>query len=219
MASAIDAIYKAVVDLITLSQKGAPTAIVDGILNRRHERKIQEAKRVLLSELSRGKKTELQLRECDDHIDIMVSFYYAALRGRARENLRLLARLIVNLNDCDELYARKFDRHQNSLSELDIDEIRVLAFAARELRGKRKETPGFKSIHIHDGRLREDAFKGREDYAGAALTKVTRSGYISTWVTGGSVGGGGTLVFQTTPLLLEILDVIDESFLAPEAEN
>ena len=215
--TALEAIYSAVADMISLSHKSIPLATIGDFLSRRSQKKLVEAHGILLSQFGKGKSTELRLRECDDHIDIMFSFFYAALRGRARENLELLARLIKSLNDCDELYAHKFDRHQNALSELDIDEIRVLAFAARQLREERKTKPGFRSIHIHTGRLGEEAFGERKEFSGGALSKVVRSGYITTFVTGGGVGSGGTLVYQTTPSFLEIIDLFDDSIFEPPA--
>ena len=213
MPNAVEIAYAAVADVISTTLGGAPVAVPGAILARYFESKKLEAQKILTDELRRGKKTELELRDCDDHINILFSFYYAAMRGRAQENLRLLACLIVHMNDEDKLYAREFDKHQAVLAKLDQDEIRVLAFAARELRVARDKTPGFKSIHVDTGNLAKAAFKDREDYSGGALSKVIRSGYIHVWVSGGGISGGGSLVYQTTPQLVEILEILDESFL------
>ncbi|WP_375205969.1 hypothetical protein [Hyphococcus sp.] len=219
MPNAVEVAYAAVADTVATALGGVPIATPGALISRHFEKKKVDAQRILLDELSKGKKPELELRDCEDHIDILFSFYYAAMRGRARENLRLLARLIVNLNDCDELYASKFDRHQTVLSELDIDEIRVLAFAAKQLLEEREVRPGIKSIHIHTGRLGEEAFGERKEYAGGALSKVVRSGYICTFVTGGGVGSGGTLVYKTTPAFLEILDILDSAIFESAPSN
>lgn len=74
----------------------------------------------------------------------------------------------------------------------------------------RQKIPDLKSFHIQEGNLAKEAFGERESYASAALTKLTRTGYVHIFVSGGGISSGGYLVHQTTPLLAEIESIFPE---------
>ncbi len=70
----------------------------------------------------------------DDLIAIYFRLYHAAIEGTAKNNLRLMARLICGLNEKNKLTATSFQRYSKILADLSEAEVQFLAELYNELK-------------------------------------------------------------------------------------
>lgn len=95
------------------------------------ERKQKEAAEILIEEVAKGSAEPINFEERDLNpmIEIAYRFSKAAADGAARENLRLLAQVIVGLKKNKALDPDKFRKWANILEQLTRDELVVLGKA------------------------------------------------------------------------------------------
>lgn len=98
-------------------------------------KKRQEAANILIEEVAKGSEDGVRFdkHDVDPLIDIVFRFSKAVADGAARENLRLLAKIIVGLKKFKALEADKFRKWSGILEDLTRDELMVIgkAYAIR----------------------------------------------------------------------------------------
>jgi hypothetical protein len=90
------------------------------------QKRLDQARDILLEELSSGRIDPLQAAQQDDAIAIIYRYMLAVRDGAARRNLRLLARVVSGLGQRDRLFADDFNKYAEALSRLSRDEILVI---------------------------------------------------------------------------------------------
>lgn len=92
------------------------------------KRRAQIASEILLDELSRGNALIHEVADVDEGAAMIFEYGFAAQRGAARRNLRLLAQVFVGLlKQTPPLYADEFLRWSSVLADLSREEIVLLA--------------------------------------------------------------------------------------------
>lgn len=115
--------YGPVALLDVLSSIGIPTATASQIYQDYLNKKVAEGVEILLSEIRQGDFSGIDKSEM---ISIIARYQRDAMEGVARNNLRLLARVISGMAKKNELHAPSFLKYANILSGLTEEEIVVL---------------------------------------------------------------------------------------------
>ncbi|MEH2563460.1 hypothetical protein [Bradyrhizobium sp. AZCC 2289] len=95
------------------------------------QKKRKEAADILIGEIAKGSTEPIDFTESDADplIEIIYRFSKAVSDGAARENLRLLAQVIVGLKKNKALDPDKFRKWANTLEQLTRDELMVIGKA------------------------------------------------------------------------------------------
>jgi hypothetical protein len=101
----------------------APTEILKAYVKRR----LDLARETLLEEVSQGEVPLVSAALDDDRVWFHWLYARAAIEGAARENLRLLARLMISLPAAPDLISSRFHLYAKLISTLTRDELLVLA--------------------------------------------------------------------------------------------
>ncbi|WP_407167783.1 hypothetical protein [Bradyrhizobium sp. ORS 111] len=169
------------------------------------ERKQREAAEILIAEVSNGSAGPIEFsgRETDPLIEIIYRFSKAVSDGAARENLRLLAKIIAGLKKNKALDPDKFRRWANILEQLTRDELMVIGKA---IAIRRKIVAGGPEAANDFWQRLEVELKAsgyNPDEIGPLCTSVSRTGLLipmSAW--------GGT-VYIASPWIEELGDLAD----------
>lgn len=102
---------------------GVPTGTAMQIYQDILDKRAQDAMEILLSEIRQGDFSGV---DQNDAVSIIARFQRDAMEGVARNNLRLMARVINGMAKKNELKAPSFLKYANILSSLTEDEIIVL---------------------------------------------------------------------------------------------
>lgn len=104
------------------------------------KQKKKVAAEILLSELSRGNALIQEVADVDEAASMIFEYGFAAQRGAARRNLRLLAQVFVGLlKQTPPLYADEFLRWSSVLADLSREEITLLATLHKHWEANRDE--------------------------------------------------------------------------------
>ena len=106
-------------------------AYASEVLRRVFQKKADEAKEILLQELSQGNVSPSKFEE-DTLIYMIYRYLRAAQEGTAHNNLRLMAQLISGAKQCEPVSSEDFLYFADIISSLRHDEIRLLALMVRE---------------------------------------------------------------------------------------
>jgi len=109
---------------------GGVAAVGVTTLQKLISRRIEAARDILLDEIRRGQRT-LDILSQDDAAAVVYRYMRAAEEGAARNNLRLLAAVIVGKAAGDGLYADEFLAWADMLQGLTHDEVAVLGVVQR----------------------------------------------------------------------------------------
>jgi hypothetical protein len=102
--------------------------IVEKAIGLHMKRRAKMASEILLDELSRGSALIQDVADADEAVAMIFEYSFAAQRGAARRNLRLLAQVFVGLlKQTPPLYADEFLRWSSVLADLSCEEIILLA--------------------------------------------------------------------------------------------
>lgn len=192
----------AVSDILTaLNLPGAGT--VAALIDRHLRKKATAATSVLIEEVRNGGINILDAVEQDEFISCLWRFHRAAIEGSARQNMRLLARMLAGLADANSppLYAEKFKRYADALADLSREEILVLAELHKICTafGARENFYAGKSMRRLVARLVPNRIASEIELHGI-LAGLSRTGLISQ--------GSGTMDdiggWMTTPLMDEV---------------
>lgn len=120
-----------------LSCFGIPTAIASQLYQDILEKRNAEALEILRSEIRQGNFENINQH---DAISIIARFQRDAMEGVARNNLRLMAKVINGMAEKKELTAPSFLKYANVLASLTEDEITVLGIMAKDASGRSNRT-------------------------------------------------------------------------------
>lgn len=200
-------VFGAISDGAELLQNGGLSAgrvVLTAYLKKRSD----QACDILFDELKRGGLLPEQVAAHDDGIAVIHGYNRAAWEGRARVNLRLLARAITGQLQASSLVADEFFLYAESLAGLSRDEIIFIATLLRhsakmpnvpeEQMGEReKQSPWLKT-------LEEMGTKGwSNDKTSAVGGRCLRSGLViaaSAW---------GGLAYKVSPMLIDLCKTVD----------
>lgn len=109
-----------------ISVMGVPSTALRSLLGKFIEKRMEQAFKILLEELKKGKIDENTAASEDEKISIIYRYGLAAKEGAARKNLRLLAQVICGLARNNRLYTDEFHKYANVLSLLTKDQIYII---------------------------------------------------------------------------------------------
>jgi hypothetical protein len=168
-------------------------------LNKIFEKKANEAKEILLEELSKGAGV---FGSDEETVYTIYRYLRAAQEGSARLNLRLLAQSISGIYG-QPMTANNFLYHADILASLRQEEIIIIGSYYKYFRNRNIEDDdsfGTSMKAIKD-ELIPNIFK-TEDHFKSYVGALLRTGLIQ------AVSGWGALIFQPPPLLFEMGDMI-----------
>ena len=156
-----------------------------------------DARDILFDELQSGGILPEHVAALDDGIAIMHGFMRAAWEGKARINIRLLARAIKGQLETGALVADEFFLYSDALANLSRDEIILLATLLHS-----HAQPAEKGVW--QACMRRLKAKGWSDNKISAVAgRSLRSGFVS------AASGWGTLAFLPSPLLFDVCKTVD----------
>lgn len=155
------------------------------------------AREILFDELRSGDIAPEQVAAEDDGVAVVHGFVRAAWEGKARVNLRLLAKAIKGQLQLGNLVADDFFLHADALASLSRDEIILLATMLRE---RARSRPNGLWLNCM-GDL--NAAGWSKDKILAVASRSLRSGFVTT----GS--GFGGMVYAPSPMLLDVCKTVD----------
>lgn len=154
------------------------------------EKRLKQARDILIEEISKGEKDIYQAAEVDEVAAIVYRYMRAAQEGTARINLRLLARIIAGQKTSGPLKADEFLYYADIIASLRHEEIMLLGTLYRNLQEElNEENPQTPEHKAQERAMKEliDAhvFISKEDFE-ATLGALIRTGLIinmGTWAT------------------------------------
>ncbi|HJQ59866.1 MAG TPA: hypothetical protein VJ890_23360 [Vineibacter sp.] len=131
IGSAVAALIAEVLTPKTLAAT-AGKATVKSILHRVMNRRLKQARAILIDELRAGRTLPQFVASEDDAVAIIYRYGRAATEGAAQRNLRLMARMIRASTATRPLYADDFLRYAPMIESLSREEILLTAEAYRQ---------------------------------------------------------------------------------------
>lgn len=206
---------------------GIPLSTATSIYNDIILKRRDEAFEILLSEIRDGTFHKLDQNEV---VSVCARYQRDAMEGIARQNLRLMAKVIKGMAINRELCASSFSRYANILATLTEDEITVLAIMTKHkdnTRGIPKAHPDGLGIDYTDYEMEE--LKKAVPYYATVQQALVRTGLVFFSIDSQSgedfhLDGGnlsdqesGTfsmelhskVIYRITPLMREILKYTD----------
>lgn len=113
-----------------LSLCGIPTESAKEIYESIKQKRSKEALETLFSEIRQGDFSNVDKSE---FIGIIARYQRDALEGTAKNNLKLMAKLITGLNNSNQLTISNFQKFSRILADLTQDEICLLSDLYREI--------------------------------------------------------------------------------------
>jgi hypothetical protein len=184
------AIAKDVLNVLHLPGGETLGAAVERAIERRNRATLE----ILLAELQEGERRGVNFDQDDVHelADMILRLGAAAAKGAARNNLRLMAQVIVGLKRNRTLEFDRFQKWANVLESLTRDEILVLARAYRISRSAPSDETFWK-------RLTDDlSDQFSNDEIVELMAGLIRTGLIIPR------SGWSTLVYDAGPSLSEL---------------
>ena len=180
---------------------GIPTNTIKSFFEKRKEL----LRNVILSEIRQGDFSRVNE---DDMIAICFRLLRDAMEGVAKNNLRLMARLICGLNKKDQLTANNFQKYAKILADLDENEIVLLATTIKHLEKNND------SFEIYDRALDNALIELFGEKQGkinilsyhSLLTRLQRTGLVVKNGMGSSMYKYGH-EFSLTPKFKELVDL------------
>jgi hypothetical protein len=179
----------------------AGRAALDAYLKKRSN----AAQTILFDELSSSRLLPEQVATQDDGIAVIHSYLRAAWDGRARVNLRLLAKAIVGQLQAGNLVADEFFLYSNALADLTRDEILLLAEMYKMHLRFEKDPPADGGRGFWNACIAEvvTALGWSEDKVRETAGSCLRSGFVIAESAWGSVG------FRISPRFLHLRKTVD----------
>ena len=173
---------------------GCPTEIAKCFLRNRQK----ELQNIIESEIKEGDFSKV---DKDDLISIVIRLFNDINEGVGKNNIRLMARVIVGLNDKDELTASKFHNFNTILANLSYEEIMFLADVIREYK-----TGLPKEIYNKPDNPKEVAVISKivnQNKNGHVLLSLLKTGFLEPFFM-----PTARMQYKISPLFLEFMDLI-----------
>lgn len=111
-----------------LSLCGIPTSTAEAIYDSILQKRSEDALNMLFCKIRQGNFNNIDQNE---FVSIIARYQRDAVEGIAKNNLRLMARLICGLNEKGQLTAPNFQKYAKILADLSLDEIDILGRLAK----------------------------------------------------------------------------------------
>jgi hypothetical protein len=183
-----------------LSIPGGATA--SAMLQKVFEKKAQEARAILLEEISQGGAPAMA---DDEAVYIIYRYLRAAQEGTARVNLRLLAQVIAGQRRADALKADEFLYYADIISSLRYEEIVLLGCIYKYIKTQTDEDKkdsvksSVQAMEIAKKELVPTVFKTEEDW-NACCAAILRTGLLAV------SSGFGALLYKSTSLMDQLCE-------------
>ena len=171
-----------------------PTEVVKYFFTKREE----ELKNIISSEIRDGDFSNV---DKDEIISIIVRLLNDINEGVGKNNIRLMARIIVGLNDKKELTASKFHNFNTILANLSYEEIMFLADVIKEYK-----TGLSKEIYNKLDNPKEVAVLSKivnQNKNGHILLSLLKTGFFEPFFM-----PTARIKYKISPLFLEFMDLI-----------
>lgn len=188
-----------------LSCLGIPTATAAQIYKDILAKRSEEALEILFSQVRQGDFSGL---DQNDVVSVIARFQRDAMEGIAKNNLRLMARMIKGMAEKSELNAPSFSRYANILASLTDKEIRILAVMT-QFRDEVASNSGdvVKVKLVKD--KRHNALIGVTKQAEGHLQALMRTGLVNLKLDNIDDLDDSTRKYDLTKLMYEILGYVD----------
>ena len=191
-----------------LSVGGIPGgALLEDVTKRLIDRRIAQAREILLEEIRRGEMHLAQAGADDEFAAILFRYQRAAVEGTARLNLRILAAVAAGQGAHTGFAADEFLAWADVLATLRREELILMATLWRIEHGDAARVLGATAVSDPiwtqlEARMIPDPFLTSEDVT-AAASACTRTGLVA------AVGGSWDqpVTFTTTPRLAKLLEL------------
>lgn len=147
------------------------------------DKRIKHAHKIALSEISDGRFNSMQKNNPEDFVAIAYRYHQAALEGAAKNNLRLLCRLIEGVPDLPPITASEFLHYASTISGLSNEELIVFSAIIRAenanqvgVSASSNDTPWATRNKVID-ELTPQTLETKEDVAGV-FTSLSRTGFV-----------------------------------------
>lgn len=154
---------------------GLPTGTAMQIYNGILDKRTKEAMEILLSEVRQGSFKNVHQ---DEIVSVVARFQRDAMEGTAKNNLRLMARVINGMAKKEELKAPSFLNFANVLSGLTEEEITVLAFKAAIQKEENIKGNPYLSLQDEHNRALKDLNLHQDEYESIQWA-LLRTGLLS----------------------------------------
>lgn len=174
---------------------GCPTEIAKCFLRNRQK----ELQNIIESEIKEGDFSKV---DKDDLISIIIRLIDDINEGVGKNNIRLMARVIVGLNDKQELTASRFHDFNTILANLSYEEIMFLAEVIKEYK-----TGLPKEAYLHNpANPKEVAVLNKiisKNKNGHILSSLLKTGFFEPFFV-----KTASIQYKISPLFLEFMDLI-----------
>lgn len=191
-------------DLLTAFNFAAPGVVggaAGNILSKLLKGRLETTREQFFEEIRNGLRPPRDTHEADEFVAIVYRYLQIGMEGAARENLRLMARVIRGQIEHNALYASDFLRWCPVLASLSNSEIKFLGALYRLTKEfkRTEETPNqpHGTGEEMQALLIPIVFKDKWELTSAACA-LLRTGLLVAY------SGYGGLVFRPTAMLLEI---------------
>ncbi len=214
LPAVVNAALAEILSIFSLPGGAAGPALIQTYLNRR----MAEARDILLEEYSKAEITELDVASEDELAGILFRYFRATRENAARINLRLMAKVMLGLGQRDRLFADEFNKYAEILSRLSRDEMLVIGTLHRYRKEEeRRQGPLVGTGQYWPKVMKElvpDQFP-TEEHVIAVCCSGMRSGLILTPRDFDSTGS-----YATSPIMDEVAELADfQAVLVDEGET
>ena len=186
---------------------GIPTGTATQLIRDYLNRKTQEARDILLGELSQARIDELTVSSKDEAIAVIYRYGMAVRDGAAKRNLRLLAKVVVGLAQRNCFFTDEFNKFADILSRLSRDEILVVGTLHRHRKNEERRHGPQISTHQWWPKAIDELVPSQfpsEEYVVAICCSALRTGLILTPKDFDSSGE-----YATSPIMDEVAELAD----------
>jgi hypothetical protein len=184
-------------------------------INRVLQRRADNLREVFFEEMGKGSRDPRDVMIGDEGVAILYRYMQAGLEGRARLNLRLMAKVIVGHVPDSSMYASEFSLYADRLVSLTRDEVVFLATLLRltrnGVRTEKNEKPGEyyeleQSVAIKLRQiLSNNEMFGTLESVNSCELAIQRTGFLRLVTT---LSSGG-VIYGPSPYLLRLTELAD----------
>ncbi len=202
----IDTTAAMMADIASAVLPGMPTSTLQQLYGRYTQRKLEEARDILIEELRAGGVSIEEAAAQDRLIEVIWRYLDASVGALSRQNQALMAKVIVGLHRADSLNVDKFEQFAGVVSKLTHDQILLVGRFYAHLESVQARRNGIDTTKAH-----LDAWK----LLVAELTPTpfasahSLEGEAGSLVAGGLIvmkSGFGSLLYEPGPKLYAIGD-------------
>lgn len=170
---------------------------IAGAITAFQTRQVENARSIILEEIKDGDFSNV---DQDTLLTCLELFLSATLQGKAKLNLRLMAKLMNGLNAQKELYTEEFNRYAGILANLNRQQIIVITELYKVEKKIDPEKEG--ALPKLEENLVPHLFETKEEIQ-AILASTQMSGLVVP------ASGWGSVVYKTSPTFHKLITLVD----------